>query len=610
MRAEKRGAKAWRDDLVLSCLVVSVSLAVRIAALMHWGTGAIEDDGAGYAMIAENLRKGVGFVGMIHSGVELNTLPLLPLLISGVSFVTGSYVKAGRLVTLIFGAFLPLPVFGIASRLFNRRTAFVATALTILHPLLINLAFAVLPEGPYLTLLLSAVYLTLCALSRPSIPMWCGVGGAFGLAYLVRPEAVAPLLIAAFFAFTATEGRLAIRRNRCIAAIAIFTVWVLPEVILIYRATGRVMLDGKSTIVLALDTRILAAQASSGGNRVLAGTLRDQPSSEPNSEDWQPWEQKWGAQAINADLQGTGVYMRPTAEVIRDTHLGPKEIGRIIGRASRQNAPAFLNVLSSKWVGAPFLPALALLGAIRRPWRQPLAMSRLFVLLVPVTAVVATFTVLWTYPRFYFVIIPFLLIWAANGLVGIGLWAQASAVAVGWRWLHPGICHGIIPALIGLAAVIYPINAVRALHEFDESSPASRIKQDIGLWIGRQQDRQVRIMDSTLPIACYAHAHSVLFPYCDAELALRFLDVANVDYVVLHGGEKFTKYYEDWLANGIPDPRAQLVYVSTGEHAGEFKVFRWHRPNGDAQKSYQHPKEQARCGVVTILCFLLKSIAK
>lgn len=34
------------------------------------------------------------------------------------------------------GALLPLPVFGIASRLFNRRVGFIAAMITLLHPLL------------------------------------------------------------------------------------------------------------------------------------------------------------------------------------------------------------------------------------------------------------------------------------------------------------------------------------------------------------------------------------------------------------------------------------------------------------------------------------------
>jgi 4-amino-4-deoxy-L-arabinose transferase-like glycosyltransferase len=567
-----------RKDLITLGLLLVASLAIRVGACALWGRGAIEAEGAGLARIAENLRKGAGYVGIMSSGLELNTPPLFPFLISGVSFVTGDYVRAVRLVSLVMGALLPLPVFGIALRLFGRRTALVAAALTILYPLLINMSVALLVEGPYPTLLLSSVYLVLCALKRPSTGTWCGVGGAFGLAYLMRPEAVVPFLIAVLFALTVTKDRLAIKCKRAGVAVAMFAVLALPEVIFIYKSTGKVLLDGKSAIVFALDSRILAAQGDPRADYKLAAAPLDEPSSAPNVESWQPWEEKWASNAINAKAEGTGIWMRTNAEVIRDTHITLKGIAHIVGKSMRWNIPAFLQQLSSKWLGAPFLPALALLGALRRPWRPPLASSRLFVVLVLMTPVLATFATLWIYPRFYFVLVPFLLIWAANGLVEVGRWTKASVAAAGGRWLGPGVLAHAVPTLIGFVLVVYPLRAVRDLYEFKQGAPSagSVELEQVGSWIGQQQDRPVKIM-GTIPVAFYANGEFVPFPYCSAELAIRFLNAAKVDYVVLRRGERYTRYYEDWLAKGIGDPRAEPVHMSSGANAGEFRVLRWHR---------------------------------
>jgi len=571
-------SQSWRHRFLVLGLILTASFAVRLAALKVWGTGSIESDGAEYARIAENLRKGVGYVGITTPGRELNYSPLFPLLISAASFVTGDFVWAGRLVSLVLGALLPLPVFGIASQLFGRRTGFVAALLTVLHPLLINLSFAVLSEGPYATLLLSGVYVVLRALNRSSTRMWSLVGGTFGLAYLVRPEAVAALLISVLFALTATQEKLAIRCKHAVAAIALFLALALPQITFIYKSTGKVRLDGKSAIVFAIGARILSAQAHLETDHGLTDAKRDEPSPLPNMESWQPWQDKWATNAINSDLEGTGIWMRPNADVIRES-ISLAEFARILERATGQSAPELLAQLSSKWLGAPFLPALAMLGALRRPWRRPLASSQLFVMLVPTTAVVATFAALWIYPRFYFVLVPFFLIWAANGLVEVGRWTKSSIAVAGWRWLSPGVLACIIPTLIGLGVVLYPINGVRDLYEFKQSSPSTRIVEQVGLWIGQQQNRQVKIMDLTVPLAFYANAQFVPFPYCSAGLALHFLDTAQVDYVILHRGERFTQYYEEWLTKGIPDPRAQLVYVSSGVKAGEILVFRWHKAN-------------------------------
>src|SRR5215472_11868429 len=116
--AAQSSVNSWRRDGLVLGLIVVAGLVVRLAALKHWGTGAIESEGAEYVRIAENLRKGVGYVGIFTPGTQLNFPPLFPFLIYWASFVTGNYEAAGRLVCLLLGALLPLPVFGIASRLF------------------------------------------------------------------------------------------------------------------------------------------------------------------------------------------------------------------------------------------------------------------------------------------------------------------------------------------------------------------------------------------------------------------------------------------------------------------------------------------------------------
>ncbi len=112
---------------------------------------------------------------------------------------------------------------------------------------------------------------------------------------------------------------------------------------------------------------------------------------------------------------------------------------------------------------------------------------------------------------------------------------------------------------------------------FSDSALPSHVDKEVGLWIGRQQSRPARIMDVSIPLAYHAGAQFTYFPYCTGELALRYLDAAQVDYIVLRRGERFTQYYEDWLTHGIPDHRAELLQLSSVADADKFVVFRWHR---------------------------------
>jgi hypothetical protein len=128
------------------------------------------------------------------------------------------------------------------------------------------------------------------------------------------------------------------------------------------------------------------------------------------------------------------------------------------------------------------------------------------------------------------------------------------------------------------------------VYVFVDSALPTRVDKEMGLWIGRQQNRPVRIMDLSIPLAYHAGAQFTYFPYCTGELALRYLDAAQVDYVVLRRGEKFTQYYEDWLTHGVPDHRAELLQLSSVAGADKFVVFRWHRGEF-ADSSRSVPKE-------------------
>lgn len=569
-----------RSLWILVILMVAASFAIRVAAWAYWGTGTIESEGAEYAKIAANLRSGVGYVGLVSPGPQVLFNPLFSFLIAGASFIVQDYELAGRLVALVIGALLPLPVFGLASRLFNRRVGYIAAALALLHPLLVYLSFMVYSEGPYATLLLSAIYLVVLAIDQRSTRLWLLVGAAFGLCYLLRAEAVAALAISVLFAVVATEGVLAIRLKRAAYAAAVFLVLALPQIVFIYTSTGKLLLEAKTTILFSYaGRRILAAETNPGVLYVSDGGQRDMPSRAPNTDGGYPdrWEEKWATFGMDDDLKGTGFAMRPWVDMARETHIRLDDLLPLVVKGLRRNIPRLFQNLSSGWLGAPVLPALALLGAFRRPWRGPRALTRLFLISVTAAPVLATFLVLWGDARYHFIFVPLLCVWAANGLFEIGSWAKASIAATGWHRIA-AVSRWMLPGFLWLVMIVTTVKQVSALYEFSDSALPTRVDKEVGLWIERQQQRPIRIMDLSLPLSYHANVENhVFFPYCTGELALRFLDAAQVDYVVLRRGLKFTVYYEEWLTQGIPDRRAELLQLPSEAAADKFVIYRWHR---------------------------------
>ena len=549
---------SWRPCFIFLSLLLVASLGVRSVAWRHWRTGAIESEGAEYARIAQNLRNGQGYIGISTPGTQLVSAPLFPSLIAAASLVThNDYELAGRLVSFLLGALLPLPVFGVALRLFHWRVGLIAAVMAVFYPLFVSLSITVFSEGPYATVLLTAVYLVLRAFDCPSIVNWSIVGGAFGVAYLIRQEAVGPLFVAILLGLIVRDASPRVKTKRAVAALAVFMLLASPQVLLLYRSTGKLRLEGKSVINYAWGVRVLNEVESSGAK----GSFQDIDYDAANS--------------INDKLEGTGVGMRPNAEIIRETRVHVSDLIRFFREAVHRNTPELFEKLRERWLGAPFLLPLAFLGALRRPWPRRTALQHLFFLLVPTTAIVTTFTVVHAiYVRNYFILAPFLVIWGANGLVEVARWTNKN-IAVIFQPANTRVPGGLVAGLIVILMLSYSLKDTRNLFVFREGSVESQGTKDAGLWIQQQQTRRVRVMDVLDTVAFHANADYVHFPSCDPELALRYIQKEKVDYVIFRRGFEQPKYYKDWLTSGIPDARAKLVYATAESDPNRILVFRW-----------------------------------
>jgi 4-amino-4-deoxy-L-arabinose transferase-like glycosyltransferase len=549
--------------LLLLGLIFILGTVARVACFVA-PHGAIEPEGGEYARIAQNLRNGTGYVGIETPGPQLGFPPLFPVLIAVASYVTPDYEFAGRLVSLVLGAFLPLAVYGVAAWLVPWRTAMIAAAISAIHPLFVQLSSTVFAEGSYATLLLLAVYLSLRAFDNASLVCWAAMGGAFGAAFLIRQEAILPLGIAVLFGLTGC-GMLSVRLQRSLVAAGVFLICTTPQMFLLYSSTGTIRFEGKSAINSVLGNEVL----SKSGSQFEEGICR-------------------ASYGINEQLQPTGVFMRANAEIIREHRVTLRQRVSYFREAILRNTPTLFGHLRSAWLGAPFLPALAVLGTMRRTWRRSVARRHMFVLLVPATTVATTFAVVHAvYPRYYFNLVPFLLIWAAAGLTELIRWTNRNfATILGTRTvIIPGI---LVAGFVTTAMIGYSLQGTRNLFLFREGGTESQPIEDAGVWIGRQQDARTTVMDVLNPVAFHANADYLHFPCCSAALATRFIENTKTEYIVLRrsfqSGRYPGDYYATWLASGIPDSRAQVAYVTPGDNSNGVVVYRWRHSGADSPK--------------------------
>lgn len=179
---------------ILVVLLVA-SVAVRLAFVRDYRFEGIDRDTAGYMNLAESIAGGEGWVN--HSVRYLYALPdsipypdsywspLFPLLLAGVFRSVGDSFRHAQAVPFLFGIFVPLVVFFLASSLTrSRATATIAGLIAVFHPTLATSSCRVMPE----IVMIFFVGLTLALLLHPGEgrrkEVWLGV--VLGLGYLVK----------------------------------------------------------------------------------------------------------------------------------------------------------------------------------------------------------------------------------------------------------------------------------------------------------------------------------------------------------------------------------------------------------------------------------------
>jgi 4-amino-4-deoxy-L-arabinose transferase-like glycosyltransferase len=250
---------AWlKRDLLLLTALTLLSLFLRIT----WAVTRdvmIENEGAEYTRIGENLATGKGYVGLM-GGPQLVFTPLYPILIRTGLFFTHSPVASARAVSIAAGTLLVPLVFLIVLAAYDRRPAWIAAVISGLHPFLIGFSASTYADCLYTTLLAGIVYFAIVCLQMPPIRWFIALGSLLGLAYLTKAEmiaeiAVLPVLISAVGAL---KHRLRYALSGAALVLACGALFASPYVIYLSRHAHHLRLEGTSEATFVLTSRVNA----------------------------------------------------------------------------------------------------------------------------------------------------------------------------------------------------------------------------------------------------------------------------------------------------------------------------------------------------------------
>jgi len=538
-------APLWRWFLPAAVLV-----ALVLRTWWAWGHAlCIEQEGAEYARLAQNLLAGKGYVGIFNAGVQLNFPPLYPLLIAALSVPMGDAEIAARAINILMGAALVVPAFKLAETLHGRRVAVATAVLVVLHPVLVAGSASTYAEGPYLTLMVLALLCLVVWVKERRITASVGCGVCFGLAYLIRPEAF--LLAGLFAAGGLAAAMLAEDRRRVLASslalLAAFIVIAAPNIAFLSYHTGKLRIEAKGTL------------AYQWGQKINQGLSYTEATS-----------------GIGPDLSERGVFMQPNLDVIKSTSYTTSEYAQFVLSAAKKNvAPIIRTVTGEAALGAPWLFALVVLGLFGTAWsRERMRLELLFVIYASVfVLVLLTVQALWF--RYFYAILGMLLFWAAKGADELRLWGQSTAGAVIRNERHAGLLgQGLMWFAIAFVLFVAYRN-IAYVGQFQESQYADR--KEAGKWLATQIPPPRRIMDVGLQVAYYAGADLMYLPSgADSDLAVRYVAKRDPDYIVLVSEARNSRtYFSQWFDQGIPSPNAKLVYDRVNPGGEHVRIYRW-----------------------------------
>jgi 4-amino-4-deoxy-L-arabinose transferase-like glycosyltransferase len=537
------------NKLLIAALVAA--LLPRIAMLL-WALRQgvpIDSEGAEYTRIAQNLIAGHGYVGIFNNGIQLNFPPLFPFLIAALSFVLPSTELAARLVNVVLGSALVIPMFKVAERIYNRKVAIIVSALVAFHPLLITRSITAGSETPYFTFLMAGLYCVMRWVDVRQRRTCILAGVCFGLAYLTRPEAflIVGALAAAgiLWGYSVDERRTAFMG--VLSLVGVFLLVASPYIAFLSIHSGKFRIEGKGSIAYAW------------GKKVNEGMSYDE-----------------AATKVGDDLSPQGVFMQSNYDALRNSPYTPGDMLWLVLRtASRNLKRIYFFIAEAGPMGVPMLIVLAVLGLLRTPWdHQRVVKEGILICCTGLVMVLALLTLQWLWPRYFHSLLGLLLLWAGKGAEELYHWSHDTVAGFAASDRLPKIVGLAVQWTAVLAVIATSLSTVPKDPEFEQFGLTER--KMAGQWIAQQSPAQPWVMSSSLIPAYYANGNFMYLPYSSSETALRYISKKKPDFLVLNEYPRTSlPYLTTWFDAGIPDSRAVMVYDHGEPDHERVKIYRW-----------------------------------
>lgn len=472
-------------------LFTLILIAFGVRLFLIQSHSHITADGPAYVAVGKKIISGEKYFDAVWS-------PFYPVLIGITSLIFRDFEFAGRLVSVLFGSLLIIPLFFIAKWAFNEKVGIIASILIVLYPNLSKISSQVAPESTFIFLFLIGLIVSWLAISKEKNVFFLLSGLIWGICYLTRPEGfgylVLLLIIGLIQFFKGQKRRWTVHISLIIIG---FLIVSSPYILYLKRDTGRWSLSKKAEITILLGEGV--------GKR----------------EDWGHFYEKF-SHGLSENAKEIG-YQRGAqykGMIGYSLHNRRELIRRYLVNLHLVNKYVIPGLFP------PIIILLAGLGLFRGVLQETKKSLLLFLAFIPYFSL----PFLVVPPRYFLLFVPLILIWAGKGVVEINKWFMELLLTFREKWkkirIKPVILESILIFLVLLSFVPF------TFRPFLKGEIEPNFYKDIGLWIRDNLPQNAVIMSRKPWIPFYAQREEVPLPYAPFPEIIKFAHYQGANYLI------------------------------------------------------------------------------
>lgn len=172
-----------KDTLIVSLLFLSAFL---IRFLLLSTEEMISTDAVQYLTLGKNIMLGKGFLSDGSHFPDIIRPPLYPVLVALSHLFIQDLELAGRVVSILFGSLLVIPLFLLTRDFFGRKPAILSAILILMHPVLTETSISACTDATFFFVLTLALLFGWLAVDRKKTIYYFITGILFAISYLTR----------------------------------------------------------------------------------------------------------------------------------------------------------------------------------------------------------------------------------------------------------------------------------------------------------------------------------------------------------------------------------------------------------------------------------------